>query len=138
MDKIRAWSDVKKEMEYIDNLNWFAKNDVVDFSGVGKDDHYHLMFHRGLLDMNKKETYDRDIVKLYAKNGYDHLTFISDIGIIYDEGDGIFIHYLTKNLNKIDYKPAFLFYFDFEIIGNIKENKELLDEHMKILNNQSK
>ena len=127
--KFRAWDNFKKEMRKVDKMDFHNKKGIIVWFLNGEKILYpkqstEIMQYTGLKDKNGKEIYEGDIVKiddneLYKitfKSGAFRATplnkealsrFCSDSGIIFV--------YLCRDDN-------------VEVIGNIYENKELLEE----------
>jgi uncharacterized phage protein (TIGR01671 family) len=89
----------------------------------------------GLKDRNKKEIYEHDILKFYDKNGefYGKDKFFC-FGYCYFNELGSFVHTFHEvHDDKIEYdsqRPPKRFWnkdiYEYEVIGNIHENPELL------------
>lgn len=85
-----------------------------------------LMQYTGLKDKNKKEVYEKDIVKVLSKNGKSTL-----YTIVWSEDRASFV---GKNFNIYGTEKSDTYFFKGlgwivgrgEIIGNIYENKDLL------------
>lgn len=114
--KFRAWDEQNKVMEYKVNVNdgkpvkygyqWFNHGNTIHDS--------ELMQYTGLKDKNGKEIYEGDLIKVDDEHLYIICFRVQDSGYIgsneygYDEQD---LCYLACN---------------YEVIGNIYENPELL------------
>lgn len=87
--------------------DWIVNNDI------------HLMQSTGLKDKNGKEIFEGDIVDYKGRKAVVkwHGSYASFIYRFVDE--------LQERVS--EWHPLFLAYYHFEIIGNIYENKELLD-----------
>ena len=82
---------------------------------------YILMQSTGLKDKNGKLIYEGDIVKTETQAGK-----IINYGIIgFDKEKVSFL--MTANLQSRDYQYSFWYLDSLEVIGNIYENKELLE-----------
>lgn len=95
-------------------------NDAVmnDYITVSPDE-IELMQSTGLKDKNGKEIFEGDIVDYKGRKAVIkwHGSYASFIYRFVDE--------LKERVSEWD--PLFLAYYHFEVIGNIYENKELLD-----------
>lgn len=120
--KFRAWLKNDKEIIDVDEIHWF--NGELDIIGdyitfVRKADEIELMQSTGLKDKNGKEIFEGDIVDYKGRKAVVkwHGSYAS------------FIYRFVDELNKrvSEWHPLFLAYYHFEVIGNIYENKELLD-----------
>ena len=120
--KFRAWLKNDKEMIDVDEIHF--DNGQLDFIGdaitfMRKANEIELMQSTGLLDKNGKEVFVGDIVKctrgchheVYFEKEYGG-TFIGGMPAIYLKG----------------IKEGYAWTEAEEIIGNIYENKELLEE----------
>ena len=120
--KFRAWLKNDKEMIDVDEIHWF--NGELDIIGdyitfVRKADEIELMQSTGLKDKNGKEIFEGDIVDYKGREAVVkwHGSYAS---FIYRFVDG-----LKERVSEWD--PLFLACYNFEVIGNIYENPELLE-----------
>ena len=135
--KFRAWHLTKSIMAEVEWLRWDGtihvnykvgeSKDGFFFGGnnVGADwqrDDYELMQFTGLKDKNGKEIYESDILKLQYPLNYGYggihnkeiiVTISFESGCFWFTGEG----YTDCNWH---------FYNEYEVIGNIYENPELL------------
>ena len=130
--KFRAWLKEDKKMENVKTMDFtdktilcLKKNEFINaylLRRVSFDD-VELMQYTGLKDKNGKEIYEGDIVLIKLDEtstwhktvvGFKKGAFIADL---IDKEDYVYIfhHGFTDD--------------DFEIIGNIYENKNLLEEN---------
>jgi len=125
--KFRAWHNELGRMMSIsdmwfnvDSLGEIGLNDAVmnDYITVSPDE-IELMQSTGLKDKNGKEIFEGDIVDYKGRKAVIkwHGSYASFIYRFVDE--------LKERVSEWD--PLFLAYYHFEVIGNIYENKELLD-----------
>lgn len=121
--RFRAWDKVLKEMVQVNALVLDEQVVKVTYKNgnVAKDDmkEYELMQSTGLKDKNGKEIFEGDIVDYKGRKAVVkwHSSYASFIYRFVDE--------LQKRVS--EWHPLFLAYYRFEVIGNIYENKELLD-----------
>lgn len=120
--KFRAWDDWRKRMSVVDRI-------YIDTKGVRLYDDFgeywrnfrdaKLMQSTGLKDKNGKEIFEGDIVDYKGRKAVVkwHDSYASFIYRFVDE--------LKERVS--EWHPLFLAYYHFEVIGNIYENKELLD-----------
>lgn len=120
--RFRAWDDWRKRMSVVDRI-------YIDTKGVRLYDDFgeywrnfrdaKLMQSTGLKDKNGKEIFEGDIVDYKGRKAVVkwHGSYASFIYRFVDE--------LQERVS--EWHPLFLAYYHFEIIGNIYENKELLD-----------
>ena len=121
--KFRAWM---KQYEKMDNDIGEMYFEDGEFKYIGDDVHYKrlpehviLMQSTGLKDKNGKEIFEGDIVDYKGRKAVVkwHGSYASFIYRFVDE--------LQERVS--EWHPLFLAYYHFEVIGNIYENKELLD-----------
>lgn len=124
--KFRAWDTTNKEM-FKDTFAITESGQVVvvDQSSVFVSpdyvfvDHLVVMQSTGLVDKNSKEIFEGDVVDYKGRKAIIkwHGSYASFIYRFVDE--------LKERVS--EWHPLFLAYYHFEVIGNIYENKELLD-----------
>lgn len=124
--KFRAWDTTKKEM-FKDTFAITESGEVVTVEqGFVTDapdyvfvDNLVIMQSTGLFDKNNKEIFEGDIVDYKGRKAVVkwHGSYASFIYRFVDE----------LQERKSEWKPLYLAYYHFEVIGNIYENKELLD-----------
>ncbi|MCK6203955.1 YopX family protein [Bacillus infantis] len=90
-----------------------------------------LMQYTGLRDSNGLEIFEGDIVKYldggysYTEDGRDEWEEMNIGVIVYDEENAMFD---VTNKNSVDREDVFEGGGDFEVIGNVHENPELVGE----------
>lgn len=122
--KFRAWDSVKKEM-FKDTFAITESGQVVvveqGFVTFSPDyvfvDHLVVMQFTGLKDMNNQEIFEGDIVRIF-----DNL-----YTVFYDSEEGSYRLNPHDKRWVVDYMSNFSSEESLEIIGNIYENKELLE-----------
>lgn len=121
--RFRAWLKNDKEMIEADEIHW--DRGQLDFIGdaitfMRKADEIELMQSTGLKDKKGQEIFEKDIVDYKGRKAIIkwHGSYASFIYIFVDE--------LQKRV--ADWKPLYLSYYRFEVVGNIYENPELLEE----------
>ena len=125
--KFRAWDGAKKEM-FKDTFAITESGQVIvveqEFVTSPPDyvfvDHLTIMQSTGLKDKNGKEIFEGDIVDYKGRKAVVkwHGSYASFIYRFVDE--------LQERVS--EWHPLFLAYYHFEIIGNIYENKGILEE----------
>ena len=120
--KYRVWDKLKNEMYVVEQINF----NCGEFESIGYGisflrgaDKVELMQSTGILDKNNKEIFEGDIVDYKGRKAVVkwHGSYASFIYRFVDE--------LKERVS--EWHPLFLAYYHFEVIGNIYENKELLD-----------
>ena len=124
--KFRAWHKTWEEMGKVKRIRFDDEGNVTTVLFEGKIlgvnekiDEIELMQSTGLKDKNGKEIFEGDIVDYKGRKAVVkwHGSYASFIYRFVDE--------LQKRVS--EWHPLFLAYYHFEVIGNIYENKELLD-----------
>ena len=125
--KFRAWDETEKHMYNWGNLiNQNLKNIFTITEQCG----YILMQYTGLHDENGKEIYEGDIIEF----SYDMFvgnfdTFVAKGKVVFEEG-AFYVEVFANERTTKD--EAYLLYSinldTIEVVGNIYENKELLNE----------
>ena len=133
--KFRCWAKKEKVMHYDAEETYngiFGKPKIehTSFSGLLNDKDYVVMQYTGLKDINGKLIYEGDILRFYAQSIIDAMArepLKERIGVaVWNEEElkfdvlvnGKAVPDLCKETDDNN----------FEIIGNIYENKELLEE----------
>ena len=119
--RFRAWLKKKQEMDnYIDHISWledelYCIGDGITYMVSAED--LELMQSTGLRDKNGKEIFEGDIVKM-AKDVYSEPTYYE---VVRHRGGAYRLE------SKQHGCELWLRHTDCEVVGNIYENKELLD-----------
>lgn len=120
--KFRAWLKDDKKMIDADEIHWDGGQ--LDFIGdaitfMREADEIELMQSTGLEDKNGQEIFVKDIVDYKDRKAVVkwHGSYASFIYIFVDE--------LQKRV--ADWKPLYLSYYHFEVVGNVYQNPELLE-----------
>ena len=142
--KLRAFDKTNKEMTY--DVSIVGRHIIFEHNSHGYDldeleltyldtldgeNEYEIMQCTGLKDKNGKEIYEGDIVTYLDGNewstesGYDCEEFLN-IGVI--NFDTEYARFDVTNKESADYEEIFEGGGDFEVIGNIYENPELLED----------
>lgn len=118
--KYRAWDKVFKEMVQVNALVLDEQVVKVTYKNgnVAKEDmeEYELMQSTGLFDKNGKEIFEGDIV----------LVLDSPYTVFYDNERGSYRLKPHDDRWNVDYMSNFAHSGNFEVVGNIYENKEQL------------
>ena len=123
--KFRAWHNELGRMMSIKNM-WFQNSRIEELElndAVMNDyitaypDEIELMQSTGLFDKNNKEIFEGDIV----------LVLDSPYTVFYDNEKGSYRLKPHDDRWNVDYMSNFSHGGNFEVVGNIYENKELLD-----------
>lgn len=117
--KFRAWSTDKKIMAEVRTLRFTDELVETDKFVERSIEGVKLMQSTGLLDKNGKEIFEKDILDYNGRKVIVkwHGSYASFIYEFVDE---------LKN-RTTEWRPLYLSYYKFEIIGNIYENPELLE-----------
>lgn len=122
IQKYRAWLKNDKEMIDVDEIH--LDRGELDFIGdaitfMRNADEIELMKSTGLKDKKGQEIFEKDIVDYKGRKAIIkwHGSYASFIYIFVDE--------LQKRV--AGWKPLYLSYYRFEVVGNIYENPELLE-----------
>ena len=122
--KFRAWDKKLKTMLDVSLIDFKKRVLVGEHWEFGETnfmsfDEIELMQSTGLKDKNGNEIFEGDIVDYKGRKAVVkwHGSYASFIYRFVDE----------LQERKSEWKPLYLAYYHFEVIGNIYENKELLD-----------
>lgn len=114
--KFRAWNSKTKEFECFE-----LHNITVPDRLLCQHD-YPVQQFTGMLDKNGVEIYEGDIILCKL-----HYGIKDSIGIVHYFGSGFIVDWRNQVDSPLDEIE------DFEVIGNIFENKDLLCDHMSVL-----
>ncbi|EEV62075.1 YopX family protein [Enterococcus faecium] len=135
--KFRAYSKEENEMYYPHNdknVDWTIDDEtgfiapLVNLeSGMwGMIDKYELMQSTGLKDKNGVEIFEGDIVLVNVSNGFDHLVNEKTVVQESEFHSGLVCKSLISGMEYRVFKHKKMDY-EYEVIGNIYENSELLE-----------
>lgn len=135
--KFRAWDKENDRMIYPNTIGvcFELSNEgirVLDVDVDYPDDHNFpvidsvLMQSTGLKDKNGVEIFEGDIVLFSVSDGFNHLVNEKAIVQASECHSGLVCKLVDLDLEyRIYYDPVF--HTDYEVIGNVYENKELLE-----------
>lgn len=123
--KFRAWNTRNKEMMYLDDYDYLDLNGkqfvTYEVWGFGYNE---LMQYTGLKDKDGKEVYEGDVVSLLF-DGIKHRVMKHRVEYITQMGAWSLMPLLFHTeMQKQFTTPS---YVEFEILGNIYENPELME-----------
>lgn len=133
--KFRAWDKRKNVMRDVAVLH-FTKNGKTNFIEYWINPtelkSYHvrnidLMQSTGLKDKNGVEIFEWDIVLVNVSNGFDHLVNEKTVVQESEFHSGLIYKSLASGMEYRVFKHKKMDY-EYEVIGNIYENSELLEE----------
>lgn len=110
--KFRAWDKEKAKM--IKDFRFDEFNDVNDYFA---DNDFIFMQFTGLKDKNNKEIYEGDIVHFKTLRSKEYIGEVKS----YEDAASFFV------VAKEHYMECLDDVYDLEVLGNIYENKELLN-----------
>ncbi|EMF0486604.1 MAG: YopX family protein [Enterococcus hirae] len=123
--KFRAWYTPFKGEEFGQEMKYGQAGRLITHAEMSPDK-YILMQSTGLKDKNGVEIFEGDIVLFSVSDGFNHLDH--EKAVVQASGchSGLICKLVDLDLEyRIYYDPVF--HTDYEVIGNIYENKELLE-----------
>ena len=123
--KFRAWYTPFKGEEFEQEMKYGQAGRLITHAEMSPDK-YILMQSTGLKDKNGVEIFEGDIVLFSVSDGFNHLDH--EKAVVQASGchSGLICKLVDLDLEyRIYYDPVF--HTDYEVIGNIYENKELLE-----------
>ena len=131
--KFRAWDKVKQtwcNYKIDDGTVYFMDNDTGCWyrNYHGKYENFDLMQYTGIKDINNVEIFEGDIVEISKEKSY-----LNDTAVVkFDKYSSSFV--LVVQDDDCGYLSYDFLYCDrilYKVIGNIYENKELLEQENK-------
>lgn len=124
--KFRAWYTPFKGEEFGQEMKYGQAGSLLTHAEMSPDK-YVLMQSIGLKDKNGVEIFEGDVVFFSVSDGFNHLDH--EKAVIQASGchSGLICKLVDLDLEyRIYYDPVF--HTDYEVIGNVYENSELLEE----------
>ncbi|EMF0039221.1 hypothetical protein OSF82_001886 [Enterococcus hirae] len=124
--KFRAWYTSFKGEEFGQEMKYGQVGRLITHAEMSPDK-YVLMQSTGLKDKNGVEIFEGDVVLFSVSDGFNHLDH--EKAVVQASGchSGLICKLVDLDLEyRIYYDPVF--HTDYEVIGNIWENSELLEE----------
>ena len=123
--KFRAWYTPFKGKEFGQEMKYGQAGSLITHAEMSPDK-YVLMQSTGLKDKNGVEIFEGDVVLFSVSDGFDHLVDEKAIVQTSECHSGLICKLVDLDLEyRIYYDPVF--HTDYEVIGNIYENSELLE-----------
>lgn len=118
--KFRAWDKELEKMHYdIEYIYDDVVTSCASFGDILEDtERFNVMQYTGLKDQNGKEIYEGDIVHFKTLRSKEYIGEVKS----YEDAASFFV------VVKEHYMECLDAVYDLEVLGNIYENKELLDE----------
>lgn len=127
--KYRAWYTPFKGEKFGQEMKYGQAGRLITHAEMSPDK-YILMQSTGLKDKNGVEIFEGDIVLFSVSDGFNHLDHEKAVVQASGRHSGLICKLVDLDLEyRIYYDPVF--HTDYEVIGNIYENKELLEEVKK-------
>ncbi|EMF0125420.1 hypothetical protein OUS12_002037 [Enterococcus hirae] len=129
--KFRAWDKNTADMVDIKTIDLEKDGSIgclVDYSGINLDvSECIIMQSTGLKDKNGVEIFEGDVVLFSISDGFNHLDH--EKAVVQSSGchSGLVCKLIDLDLEYLIYYDP-VFHTDYEVIGNIYENSELLEE----------
>ncbi|HFD6482316.1 TPA: YopX family protein [Enterococcus hirae] len=127
--KFRAWDryeEVLKDQEGI-YFGFLDHDDNLESLMLCLEERYALMQSTGLKDKNGVEIFEGDIVLISVDNGFDYLDNKKTVVQKSEFHSGLICKSLASGMEYRVFKRNEAGY-DYEVVGNIYENPELLEE----------
>ncbi|MBA5275039.1 hypothetical protein HWD75_00445 [Enterococcus hirae] len=124
--KYRAWYTPFKGEKFGQEMKYGQAGSLITHAEMSPDK-YVLMQSTGLKDKNDVEIFEGDIVLFSVSDGFNHLDH--EKAVVQASGchSGLICKLVDLDLEyRIYYDPVF--HTDYEVIGNVYENSELLEE----------
>ncbi|EOS7703021.1 hypothetical protein GP421_RS10205 [Enterococcus hirae] len=124
--KFRAWYTPFKGEKFVQEMKYGQAGSLITHAEMSPDK-YVLMQSTGLKDKNGVEIFEGDVVFFSVSDGFNHLDH--EKAVIQASGchSGLICKLVDLDLEyRIYYDPVF--HTDYEVIGNVYENSELLEE----------
>ncbi|EOH37956.1 hypothetical protein SQW_01420 [Enterococcus faecium EnGen0185] len=123
--RFRAWYTPFKGKTIGQEMKYGQAGRLITHAEMAPDK-YVLMQSTGLKDKNGVEIFEGDVVLFSVSDGFDHLVDEKAIVQSSECHSGLICKLVDLDLEyRIYYVPVF--HTDYEVIGNIYENKELLE-----------
>ncbi|MDU1752791.1 MAG: YopX family protein [Enterococcus faecium] len=127
--KFRAWYTPFKGEEFGQEMKYGQAGRLITHAEMAPDK-YDLMQSTGLKDKNSIEIFEGDIVLVNVSNGFDHLVNEKTVVQESEFHSGLIYKSLASGMEYRVFKHKKMDY-EYEVIGNIYENSELLEEVKK-------
>ncbi|NJE65245.1 hypothetical protein E0L10_14400 [Enterococcus durans] len=129
--KYRAWDKNTADMVDIKTIDLEKDGSIgclVDYSGINLDvSECIIMQSTGLKDKNDVEIFEGDVVLFSVSDGFNHLDHEKAIVQASECHSGLVCKLVDLDLEYRIYYDL-VFHTDYEVIGNVYENSELLEE----------